>query len=198
MSMDVRKLQATLGVKVDGVFGPLSFAALFRKLGASADRATDLASAAAMYFASYGIMDSALRLAHFLAQVTHESGGFRYMEEIWGPTTAQKGYEGRADLGNTQKGDGFRYKGRGPLQLTGRANYRDYGQRLGIDLEGNPALAATPFAGLRIALEFWKVKGLNALADKDDVTGITRRINGGSNGLAERKALLAKIKGWML
>jgi putative chitinase len=196
--IDVRKLQATLGVKVDGAFGPLSFAALFRKLGASADRADDLASAAAMYFPSYGIMDSALRLAHFLTQVTHESGGFRYMEEIWGPTTAQKGYEGRADLGNTQKGDGFRYKGRGPLQLTGRANYRDYGQRLGIDLEGNPALAATPFVGLRIALEFWKVKGLNALADKDDVTGITRRINGGKNGLDERKALLAKIKGWML
>lgn len=196
--MDVRKLQATLGVKADGVFGPVSFTALFRKLGASADRAAALATAAVKYFAQYGIMDSALRLAHFLAQVTHESGGFRYMEEIWGPTDAQRRYEGRADLGNTQANDGFRYKGRGPLQLTGRANYRDYGARLGLDLEGNPALAATPEVGLRIALEFWKVKGLNALADKDDIVAITRRVNGGSNGLADRTAKLAQIKGWMV
>lgn len=197
MTMDVRKLQATLGVKVDGMFGAISFAALFRKLGASLDRATALGVAAATHFAAYGIMDSPLRLAHFLSQVTHESGGFKYMEEIWGPTPAQRGYEGRSDLGNTQKGDGFRYKGRGPLQLTGRANYQEYGRRLGIDLEGSPALAATPAVGLLIALEFWKVKGLNALADQDDVAGITRRVNGGSNGLADRKAQLAKLKAWM-
>jgi putative chitinase len=184
-------------VKADGAFGPVSFTALFRKLGASADRAAALATSAVKYFGQYGIMDSALRLAHFLAQVTHESGGFRYMEEIWGPTDAQRRYEGRADLGNTKAGDGFRYKGRGPLQLTGRANYRDYGARLGLDLEGNPALAATPEVGLRIALEFWKVKGLNALADKDDIVGITRRVNGGSNGLTDRTAKLAQIKGWM-
>lgn len=197
MIMDVRKLQTTLGVKVDGMFGAISFAALFRKLGASLDRATALGAAAATHFAAYGVMDSPLRLAHFLGQVTHESGGFKFMEEIWGPTPAQRGYEGRSDLGNTQKGDGFRYKGRGPLQLTGRANYREYGRRLGIDLEGSPALAATPAIGLLIALEFWKVKGLNALADKDDVVGITRRVNGGSNGLADRKAQLAKLKAWM-
>lgn len=197
MTMDVRKLQTTLGVKADGQFGPISFAALFRKLGASLERAEALAATASKRFAPYGIMESPLRLAHFLSQVTHESGGFKYMEEIWGPTAAQRGYEGRADLGNTQKGDGFRYKGRGPLQLTGRANYRDYGQRLEIDLEVNPAIAATPGIGLLIALEFWKVKGLNALADKDDVVGITRRVNGGSNGLADRTAQLAKLKRWM-
>lgn len=196
--MDVRKLQATLGVVVDAVFGIISFTALFLRCGASADRARALATTAATYFVSYGIMSSALRLAHFLAQVMHESGGFRYMEEIWGPTDAQRRYEGRKDLGNTKPGDGFRFKGRGPLQITGRANYRLYGQRLGIDLESNPELAATPEIGLRIALEFWKANGLNALADKDDVQGITRRINGGTNGLAERKANLAKLKRWML
>ncbi|KQM18373.1 glycoside hydrolase family 19 protein [Novosphingobium sp. Leaf2] len=196
--IDTRKLQTTLGVKADGQFGPLSFAALFRKMGASTDRAEGLAYTAVKHFAEYGIMDNALRLAHFLAQVSHESGGFRYMEEIWGPTAAQKGYEGRADLGNTQPGDGLRYKGRGPLQLTGRANYRDYGKRLGLDLEGNPALAATPAVGLLIALEYWRSRNLNALADKDDVVGITKRINGGTNGLNDRKARLAQIKGWML
>ncbi|TCM17194.1 putative chitinase [Novosphingobium sp. PhB165] len=195
--MDVRALQTAVGAKPDGVFGPVSFAALFQRCGASADRAAALAATAARYFAPYGIMDSPLRLAHFLGQVIHESGGFHYMEEIWGPTPAQQRYEGRADLGNSQPGDGKRYKGRGPIQITGRSNYRAYGQRLGIDLEGNPALAADPAIGLRIALEFWKMNGLNALADKDDVEGITHRINGGVNGLADRKAQLAKLKGWM-
>src|SRR5438552_406834 len=79
-----------------------------------------------------------LREAAFLAQIAHESAELRFMEEIWGPTPAQRGYEGRADLGNTQPGDGKRFKGRGPIQLTGRANYRSYGQRLGVDLESHP------------------------------------------------------------
>lgn len=196
--MDVRKLQSSIGVRADGAFGPISFAALFRQLGASADRAAAMASTAVKQFPAYGIMDNPLRLAHFLAQIAHESGGFRYMEEIWGPTAAQKRYEGRQDLGNTRPGDGFRYKGRGPLQLTGRANYRDYGARLGLDLEGSPELAATPGVGLLIALEYWKVRNLNILADSDDLVGITRRINGGLNGLDDRRARLAQIKEWML
>lgn len=196
--MDVRKLQSSIGVRADGAFGPISFAALFRQLGASADRAAAMASTAVKQFPAYGIMDNPLRLAHFLAQIAHESGGFRYMEEIWGPTAAQKRYEGRQDLGNTRPGDGFRYKGRGPLQLTGRANYRDYGARLGLDLEGSPELAAPPGVGLLIALEYWKVRNLNILADSDDLIGITRRINGGLNGLDDRRARLVQIKGWML
>ena len=87
-------------------------------------------------------INTALRLAHFLTQITHESGGLYYTQELWGPTPAQLRYEGRADLGNTQPGDGQRYMGRGPLQITGRANYRAAGLRLGYPLEDQPELAA--------------------------------------------------------
>ena len=95
-------------------------------------------------------------LAAFLAQVAHESGNFRYIREIWGPTPAQRGYEGRRDLGNTQPGDGKRYMGRGYIQITGRANYRRYGKKLGIDLENNPELAEQPDIAARVAVEYWK------------------------------------------
>lgn len=195
--MDARPLQSSLGVVPDNKPGPITFTALFRKLGAKPDRAAVLGQAAATYFPRYGIMDNPLRLVHLMGQLTHESGGFVYMEEIWGPTPAQARYEGRADLGNTQPGDGKRYKGRGPIQITGRANYRGYGKRLGLDLEGNPNLAADPAIGLRIALEYWNVNRLNALADRDDLAGITKRINGGTNGIDDRRAQVAKIKGWV-
>ena len=191
---DTKALQRALGVNADGNFGRVSFTALFVKLGATIDRAEELALAAVVHFPAYGIMDSNLRLAHFMAQLTHESGGFRYMEEI----ASGAAYEGRADLGNTAPGDGKRFKGRGPIQLTGRANYRAYGKRIGIDLERHPEIAAIPSIGLHTALEYWKVNGLNALADQDDVVAITRKINGGTNGLADRKERLSQIKGWML
>ena len=130
------------------------------------------------------------RLCHFLAQIAHESDGFRTTEEY----ASGSAYEGRRDLGNTRTGDGNRYKGRGLIQLTGRANYRAYGTRLGLDLEASPARAAEPELSLRIACEYWKAKGLNALADRDDITAITRKINGGTNGLADRKKYLAKAR----
>lgn len=125
---------------------------------------------------------SYLREAAFLAQLAHESGELRYMEEI----ASGAAYEGRKDLGNTQPGDGKRYKGRGPIQLTGRANYTKYGGLLGLDLVNNPTIAATPEVGFRIAGQFWKLNGLNALADQQDIRQITRRINGGYNGLDDR------------
>lgn len=192
--MDVRKLQTTLGVTADNIPGIGTYTALFRKCGASADRAPDLAVCANRYFAEYAVMDSALRVAHFMGQLIHESGSFRYMEEI----ASGAAYEGRADLGNTQLGDGVRYKGRGPIQITGRANYRYFGRAIGIDIESNPTIAAVPSVGLHLALEYWKDRGLNPLADRDDVEGITRKINGGTNGIDDRKAQLAKLKGWML
>jgi len=192
--MDVRNLQATLGAKVDGLFGPASFTALFQKCGATIDRAQELAICANRYFPEYGVMDTALRLAHFMAQLLHESGGFRYMEEI----ASGQAYEGRADLGNTQAGDGKLFKGRGPIQLTGRANYRTYGAALGMDFERHPEIVSLPSIGLRVALEFWKQRGLNTLADGDDIVAITRKVNGGTNGLADRNAQLAKLKAWML
>ena len=192
--MNIKGLQQSLGVTADGIAGRGTFTALFRKLGASQERAEELALSANVHFPAYGIMDSALRLAHFMAQLCHESGSFRYMEEI----ASGAAYEGRADLGNTVAGDGKRFKGRGPIQLTGRANYRTFGRRIGIDLERHPEIAAIPSIGLHTALEYWRDRGLNALADRDDVLGIPRKINGGTNGLADRKHHLAKIKGWML
>lgn len=131
-----------------------------------------------------------LRLAHFLAQVTHESGGFRWMQELWGPTPAQAHYEGRLDLGNTQPGDGRRYMGRGPLQLTGRANYRNTGRRIGYPLEDQPELASQIGVGSIIACDYWTTHGLNRLADQGGlsmVTAITRSVNGGTNGLSDRQ-----------
>ena len=191
--MDVRPLQAVLGVTADNKPGPTTYTALFRKCGATLDRAQELAIAANRFFPEYGIMDSPLRLAHFLAQLLHERGSIRYKEEI----ASGQAYEGRADLGNTQPGDGKRYKGRGPIQITGRANYRRYGARIGIDIERHPEIAAFPSIGLHLALEYWKVNGLNTLADADNVLGITKLINGGTNGLADRKDHLAKVKGWI-
>jgi predicted chitinase len=123
-----------------------------------------------------------LRESAFLAQLAHESGELRYMEEI----ASGSAYEGRKDLGNTQPGDGKRFKGRGPIQLTGRANYAKYGQLLGLDLVNNPTMAATKEVGFRIAGQFWKLNGLNELADQQKFETITRRINGGINGLADR------------
>lgn len=126
-----------------------------------------------------------LRIAHFLAQLAHESDHFRTLREY-----ASGGeYEGRRDLGNVRKGDGVRYKGRGPIQLTGRANYEAYGKILGVDLINHPELAETPEIGVKIACEYWKQKNLNAWADRDDIKTITRRINGGYNGLASREAM---------
>lgn len=190
MSINAKSLQAKLGVGEDGVIGRGTLSALFRHFGCPAERAAELALSANVHFRSYGILDNALRLAHFMAQLAHESGGFRYMEEI----ASGQAYEGRGDLGNIQPGDGKRYKGRGPIQLTGRTNYRDYGQALGIDFERHPEIVSTPSIGLIAGLEYWKRKGLNALADADNIEAITRKINGGLNGFAERKAYLAKAK----
>lgn len=191
--MNIKGLQKALGVTADGIPGPATYTALFRKCGATIDRAQEMAICADRWFADYGIMQSALRLAHFLAQLIHESGSFRYMEEI----ASGQAYEGRKDLGNVNPGDGKLFKGRGPIQITGRANYRRYGKKIGIDLERHPEIAALPSIGLHLALEYWKANGLNTLADADNVLGITKLINGGTNGLADRKAHLAKVKGWL-
>src|SRR5262249_42733694 len=136
-------------------------------------------------------IDTPLRAAAFLAQIAHESAELRFMEEIWGPTAQQKRYEPPSALatrlGNTEKGDGFRYRGRGPIQITGRSNYKKYGDLLGVDLVGNPDLAATPQFAFSTAALFWKMNGLNELADVQDFITITKRINGGLNGLADRQ-----------
>jgi putative chitinase len=148
----------------------------------------------------FGI-DQPARVAAFLAQLAHESAQFRFMEEIWGPTAAQRRYEppGKlaGDLGNTDAGDGRRFKGRGPIQITGRANYRRFGDLLGLDLVSAPEQAALPEVAFRIAGLYWSKKGLNELADRmtaEAFREITRRINGGFNGLAERERLYETAK----
>jgi putative chitinase len=138
---------------------------------------------------SYDIT-SRLRIAHFLGQTCEESAGYRTTEEF----ASGREYEGRRDLGNTQKGDGPRYKGRGLLQLTGRANYADYGKAMGVDLVDNPTLAAQPSLSLKIACEYWKRHNINADCERDDVQAVTRKVNGGLNGLSDRIAFTQKAK----
>lgn len=134
-------------------------------------------------------INTPLRAAHFLAQIIHESGSFRYTVEL----DSGEAYEGRRDLGNTQPGDGPRYKGRGFIQLTGRANYSLYGLSLGVDLIDHPDLVATTYPA-DVSGWFWANHSLNALADTDNVNAITRMINGGYNGLQERVFYLQKAK----
>ena len=138
------------------------------------------------------------RLAHYLAQLGHESAWFKYDREIWGPTPAQKRYEGRKDLGNIHKGDGSRFRGRGPIQVTGRSNYRRFTtwckKVISSDapnFEEKPTLLNTdPWEGLS-PIWYWDNgnptgKSLNRYADDNNIEMVTRRINGGLNGYADR------------
>lgn len=135
-------------------------------------------------------INTKLRIAHFMGQITHECAGFRATEEF----ASGSAYEGRADLGNINPGDGRRYKGRGLIQLTGRANYRRIGANLGLPLEEEPELAAQPATSLKIACEYWKYRSINAAADSDDLIRATRLVNGGLNGLEDRREYLRKAK----
>jgi putative chitinase len=141
------------------------------------------------YAKKYGIT-TYLRVCHFIAQAAHESAHFTVLEEF----ASGAAYEGRKDLGNVHKGDGKRYKGRGIFQLTGRANYRAMGARLGIDLENNPEMAEQPEISVLTALEYWTSRNLSQYADIDNVKIITKKINGGENGLDDRMRYLAKAK----
>jgi putative chitinase len=177
-------------IPVDGNF-ILSIAPRFS--GAKAEAQSRIVGEISALFAltldSYGIT-TRLRIAHFMGQVTHECAGFRTTEEF----ASGAAYEGRKDLGNVNKGDGKRYKGRGLIQLTGRDNYRKIGAILGLPLEDNPALAAEPVNALRIACEYWKSRDINTAADRDDLLKATRLVNGGLNGLEDRSNYLRKAK----
>lgn len=141
-----------------------------------------------------------LRAAHFLAQAAHECDGFATLEEY----ASGRAYEGRKDLGNTQKGDGVRFKGRGIFQLTGRANYRRIGQALSLPLETTPELAADPRVSVLVAVRYWSTRryrntSLNSYADADDILSISKAINGVNkdgqpNGMPSRREYLARAK----
>lgn len=148
-------------------------------------------------------LNTAQRLAAFLAQIGHESGRLLYVREIWGPTEVQKGYEGRLDLGNTQPGDGFRFRGHGLIQVTGRANHAAMTVRLRKrfpdlkvpDFVATPDALSLPMWACMSSGEFWDSRNLNALADIGDQRRITKKVNGGYNGLADRLALYSSALG---
>lgn len=165
--------------------------------GSTAARAAQWVGALQEACDSYEISTPA-RAAAFLAQVGHESARLIYTLEIWGPTAAQKAYEPPSakakELGNTEPGDGRRFCGRGLIQLTGRANYASVAGTLCLDLLNHPELLEKPEHAARSAALFWSSRGLNELADAGDFETITRRINGGTNGEADRLALYSAAK----
>jgi putative chitinase len=202
MNIDWPKVQSRLGVAPDGKPGPVTFAMLFTRMAGRdlGDRDRDLGIGMAQHWRDYG-MDDALCLAHFLGQTAHESGLYHYLREIWGPTTAQKGYEGRQSLGNTKQGDGKRYLGRGLIQLTGRSNYAQTSERIGIDLVASPELAERPDIAVLTALDWWQAHNCNKWAKLDAGQELSRLINRGdpntdrpANGEDERRKLTRKAK----
>jgi len=147
-------------------------------------------------FIEQGGIDTPLRLCHFMAQCAVESAHFTVTLEF----ASGRAYEGREDLGNTEPGDGPRYRGRGVIQTTGRANYREATRDIRAidstapDFEANPEqLQEFPWA-LLAAVTYWRRRNLNRFADRDDVRAVTRGVNGGLNGLAQRTQYLARAK----
>ena len=141
---------------------------------------------------AFGIDQTLQRQAAFLAQVAHESGELKYTHEL----SSGEQYEGRGDLGNTQPGDGPKFKGRGLLEITGRANYGDCSLALYGDarLLETPELLEQPQDGSQAAGWFWSSHSLSPLADAGDFIGLTRKINGGTNGLEQRQIYWKRAK----
>ena len=141
--------------------------------------------------ARYAI-DRPTRMAMFLSQVGHETASLQYVREVWGPTDAQLRYEGRADLGNTETGDGFRFRGRGLIQTTGRANYRHLRDRLRKggyrcpDFEQEPERLEEPQWAALSACDYWDMRRCNEAADAGNFELVTRLVNGGTNGIEDR------------
>lgn len=141
------------------------------------------------YMSEYAI-NIPLRQAAFIAQIGHESGSLRYVSEI----ASGKAYEGRKDLGNVFPGDGERFKGRGLIQITGRSNYFEMGKILDIDLVKNPELLEEPEYAVSSTCCWWKIRGLNELSDDGNFRKVTKIINGGYNGLSDRKSIYERAK----
>ncbi|AGH48779.1 glycoside hydrolase family protein [Sphingomonas sp. MM-1] len=220
--IDWKRAQQRLGVAADGVPGPITMTALLAFVaGRAADDAIRAMGAMlAKQAAGYG-MTTPERLAEFVAQICNETGGFRrFVENLnysaeaiqrtWPsrfPTLASAApfarnpeklanrvYD-RASEGNTQPGDGWRYRGRGALQLTFRGNYRRFGQALGLPLEDAPDLAANPATSVLIALHFWRLGKVNDAVDAHDYRRARRIANGGYIGLEEVARLRVRALG---
>ncbi len=178
----------------------LTAALLQAATGCSAERAELYAEPLTQACLRYDIT-SPERIAAFLAQLAHESGAFRHTVEIWGPTAQQARYEGRKDLGNVRLGDGFLYRGRGLIQVTGRANYASASARLGVDLVAAPELLEQPKWAALSAGDWWAANRCNILADAGDFVALGRLINRGNarsttpaNGEEDRLQRWARAK----
>lgn len=135
-------------------------------------------------------INTPIRKQMFLAQIGHESGQLRYCEEI----ASGEAYENRKDLGNINEGDGKKYKGRGLIQITGRNNYGEISKAFGVDFLSNPKLLASSEWAVKSACWWWNKHGLNKLSDKGDIKIVTKRVNGGYNGLDDRIKLFELCK----
>jgi putative chitinase len=180
--------------------------------------AAQLAAALTTHAAAYDLT-TLLRQAHFMGQMAHETGGFTRFEENLNYSAERipqvfkslasraaelahkpealgnAAYANRLGNGNEASGDGWRFHGRGLVQITGRANYADMGKRIGVDLIAAPENAAAMADAVLVALAFWKDRGCNAKADQDDCKGVTRIINGPAlAGLDDRQALTQRAK----
>jgi len=212
----VRALQSAHGLEVDGVVGPQTLQALGggaapapapapgKAVALSPDRIAGILGCSAANvrthwpalqkaLAECGLADRPGTIAA-LATIGTEVPSFAPINEYGGTSYFTKMYEGRKDLGNTQKGDGARYHGRGFIQLTGRANYRAYGQKLGVPLENQPDLALDPSVAARILATYMRDRGLGPLAARGDWQGVRRGVNGGLNGWDRFSSLVQKLE----
>ena len=184
---------ANAALLVDGQAGPATFAALMRvAAGGQAPLALQLAPVLARLLDAHGI-NTPLRVRHFLAQACCETDHFRTLTEYGGASYFKK-YDGRAALGNTQPGDGARFKGRGLLQTTGRANYAALARAAGLDCVAHPELLEDPEHAVDAAVRFWEACRVNDAADADNLRAVTRLINGGLNGLADRQTFFNRLE----
>ena len=195
---------------------------MLKEMGVSSEDAEQYINDLELTLPKYGIADSRVRLAHFFSQVLHESGCMRYdmenlnysaksLRAVFGKyfktlrqaesyarqpeKIANRVYANRMGNGSESSGDGWRYRGRGLIQLTGKNNYKVFARWIGDDqVLADPDIVASEYA-VHSAVFFWDKNNLNKIADRDDVVAMTKRINGGTNGLAHRTELLTKAKG---
>lgn len=195
---------------------------LLKEMGVSQENAEQYVEDLEILLPKYGISDSKVRLAHFFSQVLHESGSLKYdmenlnysakaLRSVFGKyfktkkqaeayarqpeKIANRVYANRMGNGTEASGDGWKYRGRGLIQLTGKSNYKAFAKWIGDhEIVNDPDLVASEYAA-HSAVFFWDINNLNKVADKDDVVRLTKRINGGENGLAHRKELLQKANG---
>ena len=215
-----KTLQLRLGVKGDGVLGAITYSALFRRLGAQPAVAALLGQGAAAHVSAYEIDATGTRLTEWIGEMAHESQSFtRFVENLYYSSAARlmavwparfrtlaaaQPFVGRPEelanhvyggrLGNVHDGDGWRFRGRGLVHLTGRANYEAAALRLGLPLAGQPDIAAQPAAAVEVACDYWRQRRFNLLADQGRSDDISRAINGGSNGLADRRKRKADFR----